>query len=66
MCVCGRTFVNVYVCAEADCGRERRKRIYPRRGKVGSTEPVTKGSSLGEFRIYLEFRRGFAGGPNLP
>jgi len=35
-----RAFVCAHACA--DCGRERRKRIYPRRGKVGSTEPVTK------------------------
>lgn len=27
---------------EADCGRKRRRRIYSRRGKVGSTEPATK------------------------
>lgn len=38
------TYVCICVCryTEADCGRKRRRRIYLRQGKVGSTEPATK------------------------
>lgn len=61
----------MYACicryTEADCGRERRRRIYLRRGKVGSTELATKVSPLGAgFWIYLEFRCGFVDGLNSP
>jgi len=34
--------IRVRSYTEADCGRERRRRIYLRRGKVGSTESATK------------------------